>query len=45
VVNRPLHELQAISVDPLRDVEERPQALADLELRKLGLREQPPPAR
>jgi hypothetical protein len=45
VVSRPLHELQDISADPLRDVEERPQELAALELRKLGLREPPPPAR
>jgi hypothetical protein len=45
VLSRPLHELQGISADPLRDVEERPQALAALELRELGLREQPPPSR
>lgn len=43
VVSRPLHELLAISADPLRDVEERPEPLAALELRDLGLQEQPRP--
>ncbi len=45
VVSRPLHELQAISDDPFRDVEERPEALAALELGRLGLQAQPPAVR
>lgn len=40
---RPVRELQAVSDDPVRDLEERPEALAALELRRLGLR--PPPDR
>lgn len=42
LLSRPLQELQDISADPLRDLEERPEALAALELRGLGLREEPP---
>lgn len=38
VVGRPLEEVVRISSDPLRDVQERPLALAALELRELGLR-------
>ncbi len=41
VVSRPLTELVRVSSDPLRDVQERPLALAALELRELGLRSDP----
>lgn len=41
VATRPLHELRAVSADPVRDLEERPELLAALELRDLGLRGRP----
>lgn len=37
-VRRPVAELVGVSPDPLRDVDERPELLAGLELRHLGLR-------
>lgn len=43
VVNRPLEDLVRVSQDPLRDVQERPEVLAALELRDLGLRGGPRP--
>lgn len=41
VVSRPLREIVRVSSDPLRDVQERPLALAALELRELGLHSDP----
>lgn len=41
-VRRPLEQLHDVSNDPMRDLEEKPQVLAALELRALGLR--PPTA-
>lgn len=38
VLGRPLEELHRVSDDPVRDVQERPEILAGLELRDLGLR-------
>lgn len=45
IATRPIDELQGVSDDPMRDLEARPEALAALELRALGLQTAQPDRR